>query len=98
MGREESGMEQKCSVHHVLLQPEPTAAHLRDGSGSHDPVLTVSFIRKELFKPNLKKQRRCLSAELTLGDGSCRLCLPFWALITQDIVCEKKDFKFIGEI
>ena len=34
--------------------PEPIAAELWDVSGSPEPSLTISFIRKESFQPDLK--------------------------------------------
>lgn len=35
-------------------QSKPITALQRDGSGSPDPALTLSFIEKESFKLNLK--------------------------------------------
>lgn len=50
----------------VPLLPEPAAAKLRDGSGSCDPVVTISFIRKEGFESNLRSRDGVCLLELDL--------------------------------
>ena len=56
----------------VLQQSRPIAALLWDVSGSPEPSLIISFIKKESFKPNLKS-----------GKG---VCFPdiYWQLIPQE--------------
>jgi len=53
----------------VPQQSGPIAAQLWDVSGSPEPSLTISFIKKESFKPNLRI-RRYLLPELQLAAGS----------------------------
>ena len=52
-------------------QAGPIAAELWDVSGSPEPSLTISFIRKESFQPDLKGR-----------EGVCFL-KPNWQLVPQ---------------
>ena len=52
-------------------QSGPIAAELWDVSGSPEPSLTISFIKKESFKPDLKGR-----------EGVCFL-KPNWQLVPQ---------------
>lgn len=53
------GSEKKCSELNVM---SPSSRNLlqnnqeMDGSGSSDPALTISFVKKESSKPNLKSR------------------------------------------
>lgn len=59
-------MSEKKNTH---LQPRPITVYLREDSGSFDPALTTSFIKKENFKVNLKKR-----------EGDC-LPNPNWEVV-----------------
>lgn len=57
-------------------QPETTAAELREGSQSSDPVLTTSFLKNECVRPNLKGRE--IQIWNLIHRREARLCLLFY--------------------